>query len=183
MRKISVTVVACLALLGVAQTSKAVPVLAGVWYEFSFGEEGSLAAACTTCEPSSGTPTTYAGDPAWTYTAPPLGAFLLVTDAFRIGDAFLVFDFGTGLGATNAWTGTFGDSCGNDPVPCLGVASSGAFFLPQGPHSLDFVAGLSPFGGGAAYFNIAEVETPIPEPTTVALLGLGLVGLRRFRRR
>jgi len=183
MRSKVISIVAALAFCGMARSAQAVPVLADTWYEFGFGGPGSLAFGCLggSCEPSTGTPTTFVGDAPWTYTAPSGGAFLVVTDAFLVGDAFLVFDFGIGIGTTSPWTATLPFNCGNDPLPCLGVASSGAFFLPPGGHEILIVAGLSPFGGGAAYFDI--VETPIPEPSTLALLGLGLAGLRRFRRR
>jgi len=160
-------------------TAHAVPVLAGVWYEFSFTDTTTLAGACTSCTPSSGTPTVFAGDSPWTYTSGAYGSTLIVTDAFLIGDQFAVFD--TGILAGFTFPVAVGGACGDDPLGCVGIASSGAFVLaPSTLHSIDILPVGSPFGGGAAYFEVIET---VPEPGTMLLLGFGVSSLGLVRRR
>ena len=95
------SLLAALALSSLAQSAHAVPVLADIWYEFSFTDTVSIARGCfpadplgSACTPSSGTPTTFVGAPSWTYTAGSGGAALVLTDAFLIGDQFAIFDAG-----------------------------------------------------------------------------------------
>ena len=57
--------------------------------------------------------------------------------------------------------------------------SYGQVSLSVGLHEFSILAAASPSGGGAAYFKVAE----IPEPGTLLLLGIGLLGLGLLRRR
>lgn len=100
MKRESILAGAVLGCLLLAAPAKADPVSLGVWYEFAFGGPGSSATACTPlCTPSSGTPTSYAPSPPWTFTLTGPG-FLVVTDAFQVGDRFEVFNFGSSMGLT-----------------------------------------------------------------------------------
>jgi hypothetical protein len=142
------------------------PIELGTWYEFLFFEAGSFATGCpegdapVRCIPSSGTPTTLAPNPPWTFEAPASGVEFKVTDAFSSGDQFEVFDFGTSIGTTSSPID--GGSCGDDPVPCFSDPnySHGTFGLDAGSHSITIKVIQSPFGMGAAYF-IAEEAAPL----------------------
>ena len=111
---------------------------------------------------------------------------LTVQDLFFDGDQFAVYDNGVLLGNTSASVNT-GTDCGNDPAGCTGAnVSTGTFVLGAGDHSLDIVliqqtTGI-PNGRGAFIFN-GEVAG-VPEPATMGLIGLGLVGIAfRLRKR
>lgn len=151
------------------------------WYEFSFGAAGTFAGDCSVaCIPSSGTPTTYADVPPWTFSSPTEGSVFTVTDAFLAVDRFEIFDFGVSLGLTSLESGS-GD-CGSDPVTCIADAnfSNGIFNFGAGGHSITIKAVDSGAGGGAAYFKL---ENAVPEPATWALMILGFAGLGLARRR
>src|SRR4051794_4239457 len=88
------------------------PVSVGVWYEFQTFEAldgrgcppadaGVPPIFGSGCIPSGGTPTTFADAPPYTFTAPPAGLALTVTDAFDAGDILDVFDFGALIGTTS----------------------------------------------------------------------------------
>lgn len=175
-------VLSCLLLVAHAQAD---PVSLGVWYEFAFMGQGSSATACTSCIPSSGTPTTFAPSPPWTFTLTAPG-HLVVTDAFLVGDRFEVFNSGTSLGLTSLPTAGVGP-CGDDPVPCLADPnfSSATFLLGAGSYSIAIDAVLSPWGAGAAYFRAEQVQGAVPEPATWALVAgvIALVAGKRYRRR
>jgi hypothetical protein len=179
-------------LFGISSAANAGPISFDTWYEFSFGEVGTLAAGCFPEDPaggfciaSGGTPTSNLDAAPWTFTAGADGATLTIVDAFLSGDRFELFDFGTSLGFTSV-PGAEGD-CGDDPLTCLAdsnmsqvVASLGA-----GLHSITLVAALSPLGGGAGYLLAKDgggISTSVPEPSTWALLGIGLFGIGFARR-
>jgi hypothetical protein len=116
----------------------------------------------------------------FTFTTPPEGATLKVTDAFVAGDQFEVFRDSTSLGltpwvpATSDWTNN-PDYAYSDPR-----WSHRAWYLPGGEAvniNIDVVT--NPYGYGTGYLR---VDAGVPEPGTVLLLGAGLLALAAIRR-
>jgi hypothetical protein len=157
------------------------------WGEFGFLEGPSATFACPACVPSSAGNSFFLGDPPWEFTVTdPVN--LIVTDAFLAVDQFVVLDNLLSIGLTSLPSGDAGDSCGSDPVMCLGDArfSHGIFPLGVGNHSIT-IAHI-PAGAqiaGAAYFclDVARDCVPVPEPATLLLLGSGVAGLLTVRLR
>jgi hypothetical protein len=184
-------VLLCCLGLGVTSAASAAPIDSDTWYEFSWFESGGTAAGCDPadpsgdfCIPSSGTPTSFAPAPAWTFNASATGATLTVVDAFLSGDRFAIFDFGVLIGATSVPAIGFG--CGDDPIDCLAEPhqSSGVFSLLPGAHALTIVATIAPSESGVGYFQVTGAsDAVVPEPTTVVLIGSGLALIARSRAR
>jgi hypothetical protein len=142
-----------------------VPV-SGQWIEFSHLGPGTFAMGCLQggdpngllCTPSSAGNTEFGDAPPWTFTAPPQGATLTVTDAFLRGEVFEVFDFGVSIGSTSNVSP--GGSCGDNPDTCLAdpLTSHGVFQMKPGPHEITIKVLASAFGVGAAYFRVDPGE-------------------------
>ena len=154
--------------------------IGGPWLEFAFTAVGVPATGCFPadpagpgCAPSSKGNSLFVDAPPWTFTAPPAGVMLTVTDAFLNGDVFRVFDSAVAIGDTSAVAA--GGSCGNNPKTCLAdpLTSSGTFQLGAGPHSITISPTVSPFGGGAAYFRLDEKAPPPDEQINIHVNNLG----------
>jgi hypothetical protein len=177
-----------LTIIAIPTTSSASPLSVGEpWGKFVFDEQGGFARSCTSIgclpDPADGI---NLEDPPWTFSGP---GFLIVQDAFRIGDRFQVFDFGSSLGTTSPTTPDAVPSCDSDPIVCFSVpqSSRGIFTLGGGLHSFEIQAIVAPFqGGGGAYLCIDSGQgecgvgriggaTDIPEPASMLLLGFSLV--------
>lgn len=186
--RLGVIAAALIAGAAFASPAHAGPILMDTWYEFAFSAPGTSATGCfpddpagPVCTPSSGTPTTFLDESAWTFSVGPTGAVLTVTDAFNSTDSFEVLDFGIPIGFTS-FPGAF-VNCGSDPVPCLADpdVSHGFFAMAPGNHSIT----IALLGGvpGAGYL-IVEPSQAVPEPATLVLFGTGTaLTLWRARKR
>ncbi len=139
----------------------------GTWIEFIFTQTGSFATGCYPADPtaqwsciaSSAGNSVFGDTPPWTFTAPPQGATLTVTDAFNYGEVFEIFDFGVSLGPTSNVPASTG-GCGDDPDVCLvdPLSSHGVFALKTGPHEITIKVIATASGSGAAYFRVDQGE-------------------------
>jgi len=154
-------------------TSQASPIAVDAgWYGFCFGGAGSP--ATSGCQNSgvgvTGNSTTFNA------LAPVL---FQITDAFNYGDTFDVWVDGVFAFTTNAVASALGGVSDPDAAFADPLYSHGSILLAAGLHSIDVFANASPFGGGGAYL---QVISAVPEPATLALLGIALAGLAVRRR-
>jgi len=105
-----------------------------------------------------------------------------VTDDFMKGDRFEVYDFGVSIGLTSLVPTVSGVEVGPDAAYADPTYGSGVFTLPPGAHSITLFAIQNPYTVGRGYLKVEEADY-IPEPTTLALLSLGALGVVRARRR
>ena len=165
---------ACLGLLvvAVAAPALAVPILDGGWSDDVTDGVGL---------PTVDSPY------AFVLTAP---AYLRVVDCCVSGDTWFVTDFGSPL-LTTAFSfptvhpGAFGDDLTGFGLDTSWVAplsfTRGEIVLLAGAHSLSL--STDGVGGIPAHVGVRLDSVPVPEPTTLALLGGGVFGLGRKRRR
>jgi hypothetical protein len=168
----------------VPNTAKAQDINAGVWYEFGFGDVGSLGYPCPDlCTQGTNPVPDTPPDAPWTYSSAFGGTFTIV-DGFSPGDQFDLLNYGVSQGTTSA-PNSDGADCGNDITACLNDPdmSKGTFAFGPGDYSWDIYTDLSPYQAGAGFFRVDEA----PEPSTYLLLSTGLSilslgGVRKRRR-
>ncbi len=173
---------------GFASVGSAAPIALNQWYTFGFYAAGSaIFGDCGTCVLGTDPISLLAPAGPWTFTS--IGsAGLIVTDGYSPVDQFDISDNLVDLGTTSPPNFT-GLSCGNDITVCLADPdiSQGAYLLGAGFHSITGTVAMSPFGIGAAFFEVVGVAGPggglLPEPTSLPLLGIGIAALGAFGRR
>ena len=164
--------------LGLTFASSAVagPIATATWY---LGEFSALGGAVTGAGPGGGA--VNPGAPAWTFTIAD-DHVLTVIDCCTVGDAFEVFDGASSLGTTTV--GSAGGGCVT-AVACdtNPLAGRGDFLLAAGTYSITMSVAAYIGVPGNVFFIVRDVSDRVPEPGTLALLGLGLAGLAATRRR
>src|SRR5260370_12900984 len=157
-----------------APFANAAPIVLDTWYTFSFQGVGSPLDACSApCAPGTnppdGNPTLAAPGAPWTITT--LGSNTLrVLDGFLSVDEFNIHDFAADLGNTSVPTP--GSGCGDD-ITCAfnnPAFSHTDYLLAAGSHSFTGTHILGP-NPGAGFFEVIPAAAPVPDPTSLTLLG------------
>jgi hypothetical protein len=172
------------------------------WGQFFFESPiNSFAKVCQNCVPSLVGNSITLDDPPWTFnnTGPDF-VYLIVQDAFAVGDQFRVFDFGISIGDTSEPDPDGSANCSADiiqntnPDFCFtnDDVSKGIFPLAPGSHSvtIQWIDSLNVDGSAFLCVSTTDEEcssvpppAPVSEPSSLLLLGFALIGAWCWSRR
>ena len=160
-------------LLAASAASMAGPITPGAgWYGFCFGGNAGDPATAGCLNQAVGTE----GN-AFTFTLTAPGT-LQVTDAFIFGDTFSVFVNSVLAFTTGGGTQT-GPTTSDPDLAFSGTGYDHGFIvLGAGSYSVDIFTLATPnSSGGGAYVQVLDATSQVPEPGSLSLLALGLLGL------
>ena len=113
----------------------------------------------------------------------PTSVQLYVTDAFVKGDRFEVYDNDVLIGTTTQVPVAYGDVADPDTAFADPTYSSGVFLLDAGTHAITILNINNVAASGRGYLKVEPLHQAIPEPATLALVGLGVLSLLRRSRK
>jgi hypothetical protein len=136
------------------------------WLKFSFGDVGS----------------SRSGEP-YTFTLSN-DSTLKVTDAYRTGDRFQIFNSGSSLGFTSLPIASAVDARDDYDLSYSDARwSSGTWVLGAGSYSITGLTTVSPFGGGDGALMVSSGVPGVPIPAAGLMLLTGLAGFAGLRRK
>jgi hypothetical protein len=165
------------AVLAATPAVSSAQLVSGQWYGFNFLGVGSFGTECPECSGAEFIP----APSLWTYTSA-TGGTITFLDGYLSGDQFKIYNFASVMGSTSA--SSTGSNC-NGPTDCLAnsAMSRGTFAFGAGDHSFSAEVLASPYNSGGAFFRIDDGVSTVPEPSTYAMMGVGLAALAFARRR